>query len=1570
MSSPKERHYWSQLRAALTAGQWRSSHPAKTPQGGELSWSELFRKFNKHCRGYKDVAEIAAQTQALALLLGARSLTDDDDEDGAYGWDGTTEQESQIGEGDEEEGRKRGKLGLEGECILPEERMDEAMVSYEILKSLQPSNFDTIHLALAYYAYALRNPAECLAHLQKVPDLLQFQNHIPTSAPNSTRSSSAHGLLAPSSYAPSTTSFSGSFSSASVVEICVPEVRDGRALAMAETFRSLCLQGMALELLHPSDPRIALNAYCTALPLFSILHAELSLAPSTTTHHTSKIPYKSSPSKPDLTLFSQLRELWRWVERLLWRAVVLSAKTCDVFIDDEAGVPASSDTTSKTKTAAGSEDTTPTQAPNMPLPSESSSDVTVKQSTSKGTNGATTTNGITTNGVPRKQSQAERSLWTWLAHHTTYSSFWPATFRAKHRSTVCVIHLRAFVLRFGGVLPPSGLPSTSRSASPFDTSNTPSTTHPSTHTNTTTTPSPRSSTSTPPYHPQQKAWCIAALAVVQRYRAILNASTSFPRAGEKNVKVEEFAEICVALWEAGWVCGGDGDGKGAETGAGNSIDEDLGAGWVIDILTWAQTLTFNSSLILRHLTRLFYFSFSPMHIAKRTLRLYIQVVGKAYEASKEGVGEDMDKDARWVETLVFGARMLCSEAGRAWREGGSSSSSAFTHTPTAYPPTNAPRSTPTQGFHTDTTTLDERGEVRPHAHAPPTHDDSSHIEDVLEASSVLEKARLRLDEGDRRLLAEVLLAEGVVWALLGVMGQDPLTRPTHLQKAHTCLLQSLQANPTPSAYYHLALSFARRVPDSSSPSIPNSVNTNNTTPTPTENDQTPPADPFKHVHSLPRALECAGLALEGCPTDVRYWHLLGLLLSAQGEWAGAREVLERGAALDFWGADEGAGDDTEALAIPGTNGAVPDHASIGGRSGTKSVNGTVPASATVNGGSAPPKRRSTITQADANAAYTQSTQSPRAAPMTVLHPSAMYLPPASSLAAYLHPSTPTSTASSGTTTTKLTLSYGLTFDQYPPTPSTLFERHLQLRMTQVALMEVMEGPEGAEEAWLEVFVWVAEKNRERWGGLGEAPGEEKKDAVADPVQAQTQEQAQEQEKMVKKRMYQGLSQNATDATAHLDVSQQEPTAEPLVVPIGITISPATPEIEAQHDRFMAQQEKQKDDTGRVGERAKENGWGNEKDSSVRGKEKLTRIMSSKRQQPKSKRSLSSERSSGGGDTSKSKKVQQMLKDRVDKGRAGISAVSRKIGHGVVRNGSLRRFTSTPDFHAVLQPTLYQASSIHSRRRLSSLIHSSDEHDYPYMRTDTPMPSEPPRSPPMPPSLPPSSHRDFTSSSTTSASGGGGDGHGWRSARENRLLSDMWLMSAATFRRLGKIEQAKGSIQEAEVRDESNPNVWVQLGLYYVALRLYQHAVDTFQKARFIAPDDVAATVHLSRLYLDPQVTSKLQHLSSNTSKNTSPQRPHSSVHSTSSASSHPSSSHATPSHTHHMPTPEIDLAASMLARLTKCRGWDVPEAWYFLAKAYALQGRKERERDALKTALELSEGHGVRDVGLALGWCL
>lgn len=89
-------------------------------------------------------------------------------------------------------------------------------------------------------------------------------------------------------------------------------------------------------------------------------------------------------------------------------------------------------------------------------------------------------------------------------------------------------------------------------------------------------------------------------------------------------------------------------------------------------------------------------------------------------------------------------------------------------------------------------------------------------------------------------------------------------------------------------------------------------------------------------------------------------------------------------------------------------------------------------------------------------------------------------------------------------------------------------------------------------------------------------------------------------------------------------------------PIPITISPASPAPDARFDDQSIDQQEKKPQNGHR------------------------------------KRSASIDR-----DTSKSKKVQQMLKNRVHQGQAKFTAVSRKIGHGVVRNGPLRRSNSTP-----------------------------------------------------------------------------------------------------------------------------------------------------------------------------------------------------------------------------------------------------------------------------------------------------
>ncbi len=127
MSNPKERHYWTQLRAALTAGQWRSSAPAKTPSGTALTWSELFRKFNKHCKGFQDVAEVASQTRSLAKLLSEPYPDEDEDAEVA------------VSTGASE---KRGQLDLHEESMLAEKYVEMASNGYTALKALGSSNSD------------------------------------------------------------------------------------------------------------------------------------------------------------------------------------------------------------------------------------------------------------------------------------------------------------------------------------------------------------------------------------------------------------------------------------------------------------------------------------------------------------------------------------------------------------------------------------------------------------------------------------------------------------------------------------------------------------------------------------------------------------------------------------------------------------------------------------------------------------------------------------------------------------------------------------------------------------------------------------------------------------------------------------------------------------------------------------------------------------------------------------------------------------------------------------------------------------------------------------------------------------------------------------------------------------------------------------------------------------------------------------------------------------------------------------------------------------------------------------
>ena len=119
MAHSKDRHYWSQLRIALTAGSWGSPHPAKAANGVPITWTDLLRKFNKHCHGFTDVAEIANQTQALALLVAG----------------GPTDRELDgIGYHHE------AFLILGTESVVADEHAVEAEVGYKVLRGLEAEN--------------------------------------------------------------------------------------------------------------------------------------------------------------------------------------------------------------------------------------------------------------------------------------------------------------------------------------------------------------------------------------------------------------------------------------------------------------------------------------------------------------------------------------------------------------------------------------------------------------------------------------------------------------------------------------------------------------------------------------------------------------------------------------------------------------------------------------------------------------------------------------------------------------------------------------------------------------------------------------------------------------------------------------------------------------------------------------------------------------------------------------------------------------------------------------------------------------------------------------------------------------------------------------------------------------------------------------------------------------------------------------------------------------------------------------------------------------------------------------
>ena len=207
-----------------------------------------------------------------------------------------------------------------------------------------------------------------------------------------------------------------------------------------------------------------------------------------------------------------------------------------------------------------------------------------------------------------------------------------------------------------------------------------------------------------------------------------------------------------------------------------------------------------------------------------------------------------------------------------------------------------------------------------------------------------------------------------------------MTRPTHLAASLSALKESLALHPSPSTYFHLALALARPGPS----------------------------------RDLLTAVACVREAVEGDPREIRYWHLLGLLLAATEDWKGAKAILEIGAGVSD-------GDETEGGEEP-----------AGGNNVTDSPNGHA-------------------VQDQVDNTLNSNVCSFRG----LLAGNLLDFP----AAAILERPVP---------------------DYPPPSRHERFEHALQLRLTQLALIEHVEGPENAGDKWVEVFSWIAARK-----GLGE-----------------------------------------------------------------------------------------------------------------------------------------------------------------------------------------------------------------------------------------------------------------------------------------------------------------------------------------------------------------------------------------------------------------------------------------------------------------------------------------------------
>jgi hypothetical protein len=128
-------------------------------------------------------------------------------------------------------------------------------------------------------------------------------------------------------------------------------------------------------------------------------------------------------------------------------------------------------------------------------------------------------------------------------------------------------------------------------------------------------------------------------------RNLLNATTSFPRAGSINASVTDFVNLCVALADRH-----------------SPLTRE-----VINTLWWSMNLTFQSQSVLRHLTRLLA-NAGDYSDARRTFEVYVQLVLKARETQQPDISLQLKR--RPTEDAAAGPAEIARQAEEAEAEEG------------------------------------------------------------------------------------------------------------------------------------------------------------------------------------------------------------------------------------------------------------------------------------------------------------------------------------------------------------------------------------------------------------------------------------------------------------------------------------------------------------------------------------------------------------------------------------------------------------------------------------------------------------------------------------------------------------------------------------------------------------------------------------------------------------------------------------------------------------------------------------------------------------------------------------